>query len=140
MSRRGDCWDNAVAESFFATLKTELVYQSHWQTRAAARTAIFEYVESFYNRRRRHSSLAYLSPADFERLQSNWEPNPSVHQLGATSKNDLFQEGRRFPVAIRNSNGLSGRHGKTGTTTEIAVPTLFARRAAIAPRKGGYER
>ncbi len=68
MSRRGDCWDNAVAESFFATLKTELVYQSHWQTRAAARTAIFEYIESFDNRRRRHSSLAYLSPADFERL------------------------------------------------------------------------
>ncbi len=68
VSRRGDCWDNAVAESFFATLKTELVYQSHWQTRAAARTAIFEYIESFYNRRRRHSSLAYLSPADFERL------------------------------------------------------------------------
>jgi putative transposase len=68
MSRRGDCWDNAVAESFFATLKTELVYQSQWQTRAAARTAIFEYIESFYNRRRRHSSLTYLSPADFERL------------------------------------------------------------------------
>ncbi len=68
MSRRGDCWDNAVAESFFASLKTELVYQSHWQTRAAARTAIFEYIESFDNRRRRHSSLAYLSPADFERL------------------------------------------------------------------------
>jgi len=70
MSRRGDCWDNAVAESFFATLKTELVYQSHWSTRAAARSAIFEYIESFYNRRRRHSSLAYLSPADFERLYS----------------------------------------------------------------------
>jgi putative transposase len=68
MSRRGDCWDNAVAESFFATLKTELVYQTQWRTRAAARTAIFEYIESFYNRRRRHSSLAYVSPADFERL------------------------------------------------------------------------
>ena len=68
MSRRGDCWDNAVAESFFATLKTELVYQSHWPTRAAARSAVFEYIESFYNRRRRHSSLTYLSPADFERL------------------------------------------------------------------------
>ena len=68
MSRRGDCWDNAVAESFFATLKTELVYRSRWQTRATARSAIFEYIESFYNRRRRHSSLAYLSPADFERL------------------------------------------------------------------------
>jgi putative transposase len=63
MSRRGDCWDNAVAESFFATLKPELVYQVQWPTRAA----IFEYLELFYNRRRRHSSLGYLSPVEFER-------------------------------------------------------------------------
>jgi transposase InsO family protein len=67
MSRRGDCWDNAVAESFFASLKLELVYQVQWPSRAAARTAIFEYLELFYNRRRRHSSLGYLSPAEFER-------------------------------------------------------------------------
>jgi putative transposase len=67
MSRRADCWDNAVAESFFATLKTELVYQSQWKTRAQARTAIFEYLELFYNRQRRHSSLGYLSPVEFER-------------------------------------------------------------------------
>lgn len=67
MSRRGDCWDNAVAESFFASLKLELVYQVKWPSRAAARTAIFEYLELFYNRRRRHSSLGYLSPAEFER-------------------------------------------------------------------------
>jgi transposase InsO family protein len=67
MSRRGDCWDNAVAESFFASLKIELVYQIQWRTRAQARTAIFEYLELFYNRRRRHSSLGYLSPLEFER-------------------------------------------------------------------------
>ena len=67
MSRRGDCWDNAVAESFFASLKLELVYQVQWRTRAEARTAIFEYLEYFYNRRRRHSSLGYLSPVEFER-------------------------------------------------------------------------
>jgi putative transposase len=67
MSRRGDCCDNAVAESFFATLKLELVYQVQWPTRTAARTAIFEYLELFYNRRRRHSSLGYRSPAEFER-------------------------------------------------------------------------
>jgi putative transposase len=66
MSRRGDCWDNAVAESFFASLKLELVYQVQWRTRAEARTAIFEYLEFFYNRRRRHSSLGYLSPVEFE--------------------------------------------------------------------------
>jgi putative transposase len=67
MSRRGDCWDNAVAESFFASLKLELVYQVQWPSRAAARTALFEYLELFYNRRRRHSSLGYRSPAEFER-------------------------------------------------------------------------
>ena len=67
MSRRGDCWDNAVVESFFASLKLELVYQVQWRTRAEVRTALFEYIEVFYNRRRRHSSLAYLSPVEFER-------------------------------------------------------------------------
>ena len=67
MSRCGDCWDNAVAESFFAGLKLELVYQVLWRTRAEACTAIFEYLEYFYNRRRRHSSLGYLSPVEIER-------------------------------------------------------------------------
>jgi putative transposase len=66
MSRRGDCWDNAVAESFFATLKVELVHDAAWDTRAAARRELFEYLEPFYNGRRRHSALGYLSPRAFE--------------------------------------------------------------------------
>jgi putative transposase len=66
MSRRGACWDNAVAESFFATLKLELVHYASWPTRAAARTAVFEYLEAFYNGRRRHSALGYVSPRTFE--------------------------------------------------------------------------
>jgi transposase InsO family protein len=66
LSRPRQCWDNAVAESFFATLKTELVYRQAWQTRAAARSAVFEYIEAFYNRRRLHSSLGYRSPAEYE--------------------------------------------------------------------------
>ena len=66
MSRIGDCWDNAVAESFFATLKGELVDRQPWPTRAAARLAIFDYLEGFYNRQRRHSTLGYLSPAAYE--------------------------------------------------------------------------
>jgi putative transposase len=66
MSRRGNCWDNAVAESFFATLKVELVHDATWNTRAAARRALFEYLEPFYNGRRRHSALGYLSPRAFE--------------------------------------------------------------------------
>lgn len=68
MSRKGNCWDNAVMESFFATLKAELplsVFPSH----AAARTAVFDYIERFYNRRRCHSSLGYRSPADYEAQQ-----------------------------------------------------------------------
>ncbi|MGR6319024.1 IS3 family transposase [Micromonospora soli] len=66
LSRRGQCWDNAVAESFFATIKTELLHRQAWPTREAARQAIFEYVEGWYNTRRRHSSLGYLSPATYE--------------------------------------------------------------------------
>ena len=66
MSRKGNCWDNAVAESFFATLKTECVYVRRFATRAEARETIFEFIEVFYNRRRRHSTLGYVSPVEFE--------------------------------------------------------------------------
>jgi putative transposase len=66
MSRTGDCWDNAVAESFFATLKTELVADSAWPTRQAAQRDLFEYIEVWYNRQRRHATLAYRSPAQYE--------------------------------------------------------------------------
>lgn len=66
MSRKGDCWDNAVAESFFATLETELILDADWATRAAARTAIAEFIEGWYNRERRHSSLGYRSPVEYE--------------------------------------------------------------------------
>jgi transposase InsO family protein len=69
MSRKGDCWDNAVVESFFATLKAELVDGAEWPTREAARAALFEYVEVWYNRQRRHSSLGYLSPLQYEQQQ-----------------------------------------------------------------------
>lgn len=68
MSRRGNCWDNAPAESFFSTLKTELVRDRVFPSRALARTEVFEYVEVFYNRTRRHSSIGQVSPADFERM------------------------------------------------------------------------
>jgi len=66
IGRPGTCWDNAVAESFFATLKTELLHRQTWPTRQQARTAIFEYIEVFYNRQRRHSTLGYLAPTEFE--------------------------------------------------------------------------
>jgi len=66
MSRKGNCYDNAVAESFFHTLKIEHVYDYRYETRAEARQSIFEYIEMFYNRQRRHSALGYLSPVSFE--------------------------------------------------------------------------
>jgi len=66
MSRKGNCWDNAVAESFFATLKNELVHRRRWKTRTELRAAVFDYIEVFYNRRRLHSSLDYRTPAEVE--------------------------------------------------------------------------
>lgn len=66
MSRRGNCWDNACVESFFGTLKRELVYHRHDATREDAKRDIFEYIEVFYNRKRRHSTLGYDSPAEYE--------------------------------------------------------------------------
>lgn len=66
MSRRGDCWDNAPMESFFASLKKELIHHENYQTRAEARASVFEYIEVFYNRVRRHSALGYLSPVEYE--------------------------------------------------------------------------
>jgi putative transposase len=66
MSGKGDCWDNACVESFWATLKTELVHQQQYATHAEARASIFEYIEVFYNRKRLHSSIGYVSPEMFE--------------------------------------------------------------------------
>ena len=68
MGSRGDCFDNAVAESFFATLKKELIHGRSWPSKAELRTEVFEYIEVFFNRRRRHSTLGFLSPEQFETI------------------------------------------------------------------------
>jgi integrase-like protein len=89
MSRTGDCWDNAVVESFFGTLKRELVHHESYASRAEARRSLFEYIEVFYNRRHRHSTLGYRSPAEFEacltssptRAHCSW--GRSSEQVGA---------------------------------------------------------
>jgi putative transposase len=70
MSRRGNCWDNAPMESFFASLKKELVHREDYATREKAKASIFEYIEVFYNRVRRHSSLGYVAPAEYERTHN----------------------------------------------------------------------
>jgi transposase InsO family protein len=74
MGSVGDCYDNALAESFFATLECELIARSHWRTHREARLAVFDYIETFYNPRRRHSALAYLSPAEYERREHAESP------------------------------------------------------------------
>jgi len=67
MSGKGNCWDNAVTETFFKTLKAELIWRQTWQTRRHAETAVFQYINGFYNPRRKHSALGYKSPLAFER-------------------------------------------------------------------------
>lgn len=70
MSRSGNCWDNAAMESFFSTLKTERMGRKYYRTRDEARADAFDYIERFYNTRRRHSTLSYVSPANFEKLRA----------------------------------------------------------------------
>ena len=70
MSRKGDCWDNAAMESFFHTLKTELIGNRVFGTRAEARLEIFRYIETWYNRKRLHSALGYMAPDEYESLVS----------------------------------------------------------------------
>ncbi len=77
MGSRGDCWDNAVAESFFATLKKELVRRRSWPEKAELRAAVFDYIEIFYNATRRHSTLGMLSPAEYEMIK----PRPSGMEI-----------------------------------------------------------
>jgi hypothetical protein len=77
MGSVGDCYDNAVCKTFHASLKKERIYRQSWPTRAAARSAIFEYIEGWYNPRRRHSTLGYLSPIEFERQHTEL-PQPTI--------------------------------------------------------------
>jgi putative transposase len=87
MSRRGNCYDNAVMESFWSSLKWELVHRRQFQTRAEAQGALFEWLEAFYNRERFHSALGYQSPVDFElnlnKQTHDSSASPGVHQTEA---------------------------------------------------------
>jgi putative transposase len=74
MGSKGDCFDNAAAESFFATLKKELIHRRSWPTKSELQTEVFDYIEVFYNRRRRHRNLGMLSPAQFETITHNHHP------------------------------------------------------------------
>jgi len=71
MSRKGNCWDNAVVESFNATIKTELIHRTRWETREQARAEVYMYIETWYNTKRLHSTLGYRSPDEFEAINDN---------------------------------------------------------------------
>lgn len=115
MSRRGDCWHNAVAESFFATLKVELAHEAQWPTRAHAQDDVFEYLEGFYNGRRRHSALGYLSPVAFEH---QWQKALS-----------------RFPGAsaeMTNSTAASGSTIERGAAISVLPEIISLTRSAAS--------
>ena len=86
MSRKGNCYDNAPVESFFASLKRELIHRCTFANREEARSAVFEWIAVWYNRKRRHSALGYLSPEQFEQQLSSPEPmaraaQPTVREI-----------------------------------------------------------
>jgi putative transposase len=121
MGSVGDCYDNAVCETFHATLKKEKIYRQSWPTRAEARAAVFAYIEGWYNRRRRHSTLSYLSPVEFERHH--------VEQLQLALEGQISANGSVASTTTRASDGL--------TTRRIAaVGVDFAADASNSPENG----
>ena len=135
MGSVGDCYDNAVCETFHATIKKEKLYRQSWPTRAAARAAIFEYIEGWYNPRRRHSTLAYLSPIEFERHHA---------ELAQAALNaPILGDGSVAPISPRVSDGLTTRrvstvgadfatHGSTSPENAVVLPTELAQAATRA--------
>src|SRR5208337_3132598 len=107
MSRRGYCWDNAVVESFVGTLKTELVHEREFATRAAAKIEITEYIEGFYNSRRRHSSLGYVSPLMFELQHGSGKSGGSAPAPPGTSEGR--RRGQERPDLAAEVRGLRDR-------------------------------
>jgi putative transposase len=121
MGSVGDCYDNAVCETFHASLKKEKIYRQSWPTRAVARAAIFEYIEGWYNPRRRHSTLGYLSPIEFERNYTE------LAQLALEAP--ISPNGSVAAIAPRASHGLTTRR-------VLTVGVDFAARAPISPENG----
>jgi putative transposase len=138
MGSRGDCFDNACCETFHATLKKERIYRQSWPTRAAARSAIFEYIEGWYNPRRRHSTLGYLSPAEFERLQAELA-RPALETA-------ISDDGSIAATSPKASGGLTTRrvspagvdfvaNGPTSPKNAPVVPTESAQAATAAIKR-----
>jgi len=101
MGSTGDCFHNACCETFHATLKKERIYRQSWPTRAAARSAIFEYIEGWYNPRRRHSTLGYRAPAEFEQLQAEL--------ARSTLETTISDDGSAAAISPKPADGLTTR-------------------------------
>ena len=116
MGSVGDCYDNAVCETFHASIKKERIYRRSWPTRAEARTAVFEYIEGWYNPRRRHSTLGYLSPAEYERHHAELTTSRVSTAAVATSSNGSIssETGLIVPTDLTQA-ATNGDRGTTGT-------------------------
>jgi putative transposase len=125
MGSVGDCYDNAVCETFHATIKKEKIYRQSWPTRAQARAAIFEYIEGWYNPRRRHSTLAYLSPIEFERHHA---------ELAQAAPNGpISVNGSAASISPRGSDGLTTRRVSTVGVDFPTDTSISPENAHVAP-------
>lgn len=125
MGSTGDCFDNACCETFHATLKKERIYRHSWPTRAAARSAIFEYIEGWYNPRRRHSTLAYLSPIEFERAHAEVAQPALEGQISAN--------GSVSSTSPSASDALTTRRISTAGVDLVADGSIAAENALVTP-------
>jgi Integrase core domain len=120
MGSVGDAYDNAMCESFFATLECELLDRHRFKTQAEARIAVFDFIEGFYNRRRRHSSIGYLSPIDYERLHA---ANPDAHQRAAVLAAVKDKPSGRPPSgAVLDRRCARRPHHRAGRDGRMAPP------------------
>ena len=131
MGSRGDCFDNAVLESFHATLKKDLIHRRSWPTKAEARTAVFDYIEAFYNRRRRHSLLGMLSPVEFE--NGTLSPDGAASPLRGSRPPTRWNTSQRQrpkppnnPVSTKAGNSTLARAVNEAYVQHLTTPAELA--------------
>ena len=123
MGSVGDAYDNAMCESFFATLECELLAQHRFRTQAEARSAVFDFIEGFYNRRRRHSSIGYLSPMDFEQRGQKTVADPDARQPAAVLAAVKDKpSGRPQEGAVLDGRCARRPHHRAGRDGRMAPP------------------
>ena len=123
MGSVGDAYDNAMCESFFATLECELLARHRFRTQAEARSAVFDFIEGFYNPRRRHSSIGYLSPMDFEQRGQKTAADPDAHQPAAVLAAVKDKpSGRPQDAAVLDRRCARRPHHRAGRDGRMAPP------------------